>query len=136
MKRFIVKHKITSVFILLLMTAIMFFAVTLIIHPELISIWQGEFTPEGWNNFPSLRYKIVDDMEEKIDIWNLSKEEIMDMLGPADEEYIDFNGNDISYYQYVIRTRAPILIMSQLEYYSIAIAADGKVEETTILPTS
>ena len=117
----------------MLLVLVIIIAVYLICTPELFSIWKGEFTQEGWSDFSWLRYKIIDDMEAKINIWSLSKEKIIDILGP-DEGYVGARSNRIISYE--IRTRAPILIISEFKYYCIKFADDGKVEDIYIFKPS
>jgi len=50
-------------------------------HYELDPIRRGEFTPELWDKYPKYRHYMVNDMAVKIDIWNLSKSEIISILG-------------------------------------------------------
>ena len=53
----------------------------LIRHYELAPIRSGEFSPELWDKYPKHRHYMVEDMEVEIDIWNLSKSEIISILG-------------------------------------------------------
>ena len=50
-------------------------------HIEYSPIQRGEFSPQAWDRYPQLRHYMVEDMEVKIDIWNLSKSEIISILG-------------------------------------------------------
>jgi len=50
-------------------------------HYELEPIRRGEFTPELWDKYPQYRHKMIVDMEMEIDIWNLSRKEIISVLG-------------------------------------------------------
>ena len=106
LKQFIIKNKQLTTLAVILLVVIVFCTIIVFAHPELISIWKGEFTQEGWNNFSWLRYRIVDDVEVKIDIWDLSKEEISRILGP-DEGYIG-SGDSREILSYEIRLRIQI----------------------------
>ena len=133
LKRFVHKHKLLTILAAVLLALLLASTLTLIVHPELISIWKGEFTQKGWDNFPGLRYNIVEDMETKIDIWNLSKEEIISILEPDDKENVDSNSDDRSFLRYVIRTRSNILITSLIRYYCITFTDEGQVDNIVIL---
>ena len=103
-------------FCLLLMTGI-------ILYVEFAPIMRGEFTPEAWARHPTLRYKMIDDMEEKIDIKNLTRDEITDILGTNAVESSD-DGLLVIYY-----TRKS---QSRYNRYFILFSDDGKVEEAWI----
>ena len=130
-KLFILRHKIISLLIILVMIS----AIYLLIHPELVLVWKGEFSQKGWYNYPSCRYRIIDDMEEKIDIWNLTAEEILDILGPADSEF--YSDDCIVYIHYLIKGMANILpFYSSNLYYIVTFSGDGTVEEIRIYESS
>ncbi|MDR1117525.1 MAG: hypothetical protein LBL09_04685 [Oscillospiraceae bacterium] len=44
-------------------------------------IYKGEFTPEAWEMYPDLRHYMIKDMEKKLDIFNLTYDEIIGILG-------------------------------------------------------
>lgn len=130
------KHKRLIIPTALLFVIIIFCVFILTLNAGLISIWKGEFTKEGWSNFPWLRHKIVSDMEAKIDIWNLSEAEMQSILGSADEEYINSRGDGFSQYNYIIKTRSSVLLFSDLRFYAVTFADDGKVVKVSILRAS
>lgn len=104
-------------------------AITLLILMVIIILWlfssgylatmSGEFDSAKWDRYPSMRYKMVDDMEIKIDIWNLTRDEIIIELGTN-----KYDGNSLSYLRYYIgKGFLPV-------YYYIIFSTDGRVAET------
>ena len=78
MKEYIVRKKWRVLFILLCLILI---AWVLIYFIGTASARRGEFTQRAWDRHPRLRHLMVDDMERTIDLWNLPKDEIIDILG-------------------------------------------------------
>ena len=58
---------------------------------ELAPIYRGEFTPEAWEKHPNLRRNMIEDMEEKIDISNLTVYGVIKVLGVNETEIWEGN---------------------------------------------
>ena len=80
MKKLWLSHRALCIFLAVVL--IFAIAVGILLYHEYGAIWRGEFTPEAWRDHPALRYKMIADMEQKIDIWHRTREEIYDILGP------------------------------------------------------
>ncbi len=55
---------------------------------EFVPIYRGEFSPGRLERHPTMRDRMVEDMEQEIDIWNLSRDEIIEIIGPKDPSYL------------------------------------------------
>lgn len=53
----------------------------LVRYYEFEPIRRGEFSHESWDKYPQYRHYMAEDMEKKIDIWSLSRKEIICVLG-------------------------------------------------------
>ena len=89
-----------------------------------------EFTPEAWDAYPDLRHYMVKDMEAKIDFLNLTRDEVLDILGTnAAETFLPAEGK-----------RGPLVYritkidryIGTFNVYYIGISESGDVEETYI----
>ena len=92
-------------------------------YTDFNTIRQGEFIFSLWDKYPKFRHYKIKDMEEKIDIWNLSRDEIVEMLGRNNL----FEGE--TQISYIIKRRNCILTPKVIEYYHIVFADDGRVED-------
>ena len=130
-KLLMIRYKVIILLILVIFVSIIYF----LRHPGLLLILKGEFTQEGWNNYPSFRYKIIDDMEAKINIWNLTANEIIDILGSADSEY--YTDDSIVYIHYLIKGKTyDIPFYDNKLFYVITFTYGGKVEDIRIYESS
>ena len=125
MKKLWLSHRALCIF--LAVVFIFAIAVGALLYHEYGAIWRGEFTPEAWRDHPALRYKMIDDMEQKIDIWHRTREEIYDILGP-DANYIAGEQVDLSEYgmfRYYIKPN----ILFFPEYYFVIFDSGGRVTD-------
>lgn len=100
---------------------------------EISSIRKGEFESYLWNKYPDYRYYMVNDMEIKTDIWNLTQDEIIEKLGTYDmNELVSVDNKRIV--SYVIKRVYGIIPWSTviIEYYHIKFTDDGRVENISV----
>ena len=120
MERHIRGHRrlIAILIIVSIVMLLSFCTICIIRYYETAPIRRGEFTSELWDKYPKYRYKMIDDMEKKVDIWNLSQEEIVNVLGTNG---VDFGS--ITTIRYYIRDS----FLFFPEYYYIDFSGDGRV---------
>ena len=58
-----------------------------LLYIEFAPIFRGEFTPRAWDRHPRLRRWMISDMENSIDIRNLTKDEVIHILGTNDASF-------------------------------------------------
>ena len=93
-----------------------------------------EFTPEAWDAYPDLRHYMIKDMEEKIDILNLTQDEIIDVLGTNAAEIgrpVEGKHGAIIYRIAKINRH-----FYTFEVYGINISENGTVKDTYITQLS
>jgi len=100
-------------------------------HKEIATIRKGEFISRLWDKYPEYRHFMLEDMERKINIRSLSRDEIIIELGTNKVSVRD----DCIFY--VIKGssgpwKALSLVPQNIEYYCIKCADDGKVDDTYI----
>jgi len=88
-----------------------------------------EFTPEVWDTYPDLRHYMVEDMEAKIDILNLTPDEILDILGTNEVKIIPYGEGERGAIIYRITEIGRHV--GTLEIYYILISENGDVERTS-----
>lgn len=98
-------------------------------YREISTIRQGEFTFSLWDKYSGYRYYMIEDMEKRIDIWNLSQEEIIEKLGTNDMKVFLDNNNNTCLRYIIKRTRLIVFDFFNIEYYYIQFSNDGIVED-------
>ena len=98
-------------------------------YREISTIRQGEFTFSLWDKYSGYRYYMIEDMEKRIDIWNLSQEEIIEKLGTNDMKVFLDNNNNTCLRYIIKRTRLFVFDFFNIEYYYIQFSNDGIVED-------
>ena len=83
-----------------------------------IATWSGKFDPDTWEKFPKMRHRMIEDMENRIDIYNLTRDEIVEVLGS--------NSADIG--ESGVRYLIQIGSFGFPEWYVILFTDDGKVD--------
>lgn len=92
---------------------------------EMVPICVGEFSSGRWNRHPSLRIIMLKDMEEEIGIWDLSKDEIIQILGTRSMwDWPDEERNRLEYG------------VGKGKYYFLSFCQNGKVFKTSIFEGS
>lgn len=94
-------------------------ALLFVLYGDIIPVLNGEFSLEAWEKYPKLRYKMITDMEAEIDIWNLSREKILEVLGTKNTTIMDD-----TLIRYLIDTRGFFP-----KWYEITFTDDGRVKE-------
>jgi hypothetical protein len=111
-------------------TPIIVFSVVIIgailIFIKYAPIITGTFSTSAWDKYPHFRYRMIDDMEERMDIWNRSRSEIFEILGTEGVN------PETEYIGYLIRRT----IYFDEDYYCIVFSDEGKVEHIYIAPGS
>jgi len=135
MKRLTVNKK-RIVLIVAIISLVTITAVTIVCgirYNEISAIRKGQFEFSLWDKFPNHRYHMIEDMEHQIDIWTLSRDEIVEKLGTNDmKTYV--GESDSIYIGYVIKRVYGVVPWSTMiiEYYNIKLTNDGYVEDIGI----
>ena len=79
MKKFFIENRLVIIIVSIMI--LLPPAVGVWTHFEFQSIYAGEFSPRKWDWYPRLRHHMVGDMARKIRIRELSKKEILSILG-------------------------------------------------------
>ena len=90
-------------------------------------IYMGMFTPNAWDAYPDLRHYMIEDMEKKIDILNLTPDEIIDILGTNEAEFYPPGNGERGAIVYRV---TKIKRHSPYTNYFISISENGVVEKT------
>ena len=124
MKKLWLSHRALCIFL----AVVLIFAIVVgaLLYHEYGAIWKGEFTPEAWRDHPALRYKMIADMEQKIDIWHRTPKKVYDILGPDSfgiNEDPDLGGKTL--FKYYIKPN----ILFFPEYYFVIFDSSGRVTD-------
>ena len=125
MKRFAIKKNIIAIII----ACIIFLMVVTVAIPigirykEISTIRHGKFISSLWDKYPNYRHYMIEDMESEIDIWNLSRDEIIELLG--------VNGMSATE-THIFYTIKRFRLSSIAEGYGIKFMDNGRVEHTYI----
>ena len=123
-----IKKRVLICIICTLCISLLILAITVIIiqinkNRDISIIKQGEFVFSLWDKYPEYRHYMIEDMEEKIDIWNLSRDEIIELLGTN-----DFSEREDDIFYIVKRTSLP----KTIDYYNIYFSDDGSVRNISV----
>ena len=121
MKSYIIRKKWIIIAIIICLIIIV---VGSLMYIRYAPLFRGEFTPEAWDRHPTWRHRMIEDMENTIDIWNLSKEEIIDILGTNDAHIMSADYQSQSSIHYSIRSGR----FGGHRYYIIIFSESGEVE--------
>ena len=109
----------------------MLFTLEIVRIKDIYTMHSGEFDARLWERYPEFRHLMVKNMEEKIDIWNVSQEDIVERLGTNLMEEAVFADGSV-YMRYLIDGWRVLWFRFGRSHYTIWISADGVVHELAI----
>ena len=93
------------------------------------------FSPERWDRYPAMRYNMIEDLEKKHTIIDMTEEEVLELLGEPTYAYTDSNPR-YRHYKYYIGPSEPILPLFTFDpdiYFLVF--KDGKCLGGSVQPT-